>query len=594
MSAGPYQIPTLAQVHAEHHHITSPPSLSPTYPRLPHLPLPSSLDNSPGENPSSNCPYPLDGSNERIARLRTELQGVRTGIQRIVSGLHDLNETTHQQELAAQASSLPSFTMSTRSERSPPQGSRSVFQGNLDASAWSANVPSPPRFHNPSTVRNLPRLDTVRPRPSGQDPMLRIRQRAYLESDQQRQTGPTNSAGDITTRNTHRRAGHENPFQTLGSREEIERPDYQSPVTNTYGHAWGEYRNAEAARHSQNAGASNGTSAAESRQTMIANPLINPPAMPQYTSTYFATPGPNGPQPYLNPISLQGITTPDLTPPVRHPQRENSAAPPPRWSYHHMASAASSRRQQNLSAPDRAGGSSESTSSIRRPSDASRSTAQRGESEGGAFGRALELSGVDVMAARTGYPYLLPGNLSRDHYVREYLARETGSESESEPFLTFDTQDRPPPMEPESMMLDMACSICKEHLIDTVVLPCGHAVMCNWCADLHVPSRKHDKSTPRDRSVKCPMCRTKIKQKVRLTFPRSHPFTNANSSKSFIHKSSTGLCFECSPCYNTRKVVQTSGERPAFPGGQRKEQILSLPAIWSRDYGRLRVAKLTI
>ncbi len=513
MSAGPYQIPPLAQVHAEHHHITSPPSLSPTYPRVPHLPLPSSFDNNPPETPSPNCPYPLDGSNERIARLRTELQGVRTGIQRIVSGLHDLNETTHQQELAAHASSLPAFTMSTRSERSPPQGSRSVFQGNLDVSAWSANVPSPPRLHNPPTVRNLPRLDTVRPRPSGQDPMLRIRQRAYLESDQQRQTGPTSSAGDTTTRNTYRRPGLENPFQALGTREEVERPDYQSRLANMYGNPWGGYRNPEAARQGQNAGAPNGISAADSRQSFMANPLLNPPAMPQYTPTYFATPGPNGPQPFLNPISLQGITTPELSPPVRHSQRENSTGPPPRWSYHPMASTASSRRQQNLSAPDRASGSSESTSSIRRPSDASRRAVPRGESDGGAFGRALELSGVDVMAARTGYPYLLPGSLSRDHYVREYLARETGSESESEPSLTFDTQDRPPPMEPESMMLDMACSICKEHIIDTVVIPCGHAVMCNWCADLHVPSRKHDKSIPRDRSVKCPMCRTRIKQK---------------------------------------------------------------------------------
>ena len=516
-------MPTLAHaVHSEHHHITSPHSSSPIHPRMPSLPLPSSFDNNSGENQSSNPSYSIDVSNERIARLRTELQGVRTGIQRIVSGLHDLNETTYQQELAARAS-LPSFSMSTRSERSPPRGSRSIFQGNLEASAWSGNVQSPSRFQSSSTVRNPQRLDTVRPRPSGQDPLLRVRQRAYLESDQQNQTTAlNNTGGDTATRNTHQRPVRESPVPAVGTREEVDRPDYQSPVANMYGNAWGEYRTAEAARQGQNPGASNGLSIAEGRQPLIANPLMNPPAMPLYTPTFFANPAPNGPppngpQPYINPMNLQGSTTQALTPPLRYSQRETSVGAPPRWSFHHQTPPTGDRRQQNLSAPDRGAGRSNSMSATRRTSDINRRAAQRGESESGTFGRTLELSGVDVITARSGYPYI-PGGLSRDQYLREYHARETGSESESEPSLTFDTQDRPPPMDPESMMLDMACSICKEHLIDTVVLPCGHAVMCNWCADLHAPSRKHDKSIPKDRLVKCPMCRSGIKQKV-----RSHP-----------------------------------------------------------------------
>jgi hypothetical protein len=487
---------------------------------MPPLPLPSSFDSNSSENlPPTSSSYPIDGSNERIARLRSELQGVRTGIQRIVSGLHDLNETTHQQELAAHAS-LPPFNMSARSERSPPRTSRSIFQGNLEASAWAGNVTSPPRFQNPSTARNQPRLDTVRPRPSGQDPMLRVRQRAYLESDQQRQTATSNAGGDTAVRNTHGRLGRENPFQTLGTREEVERQDYQSPVANMYGSAWGEYRNAELARQGRPAGASNAASTTEARQPMIANPLMNPPTMPTYIHNYGPNSLPNGMPPYLNPLGPQGNTTPAMNPPLRYSQRENIAGPPPRWSFQHMTPAASNRRQQNLSTPDRGLGSSESTPSIRRTSDASRRAAYRGESEGGPFGRGLDPSSVDMLTARSGYPYTLPGGLSRDHHPSEYHTRETGSESESEPSLTFDTQDRPPPMHPDSMMLDMACSICKEHLIDTVVLPCGHAVMCNWCADLHVPSRKQDKSTPKDRSVKCPMCRTRIKQKVRFSLTR--------------------------------------------------------------------------
>jgi hypothetical protein len=503
-------------VPTEHQRVTSPPSLSPIYPRMTSLPLTSSFDNNPGENLSQNPSYPVDGSNERIARLRSELQGVRTGIQRIVSGLQDLNETTHQQELAAQAS-LHSFTMSTRSgERSPPRGSRSIFQGNLEASAWST-IPNPPHLHNPATIRTPPHLNTARPRPSGQDPPLRVRQRAYLESDQQRQPTVANDTSiNTATQSTHRRPTRENPFQALGTREEVERPEYQSPLANLYGHAWGDYRNAEAARQGQNPGASNGVSTAGIPQPMMPNPLVNPPAMEQYPPAYFANPTVSGPQPYLNPIGLQGITTPDLTPPVRYNTRDTSGGNPARWSFHHLAPPASNRRLQNLSAPDRANGNSDSAFSLYRAADAHRRTAHRPGSESGSIPRSMELSSSDMVAARTGFPYALPGGLTRNHYHGGYHSRDSGSDSESEPSLTFDSQDRPPPMDPESMMLDMACSICKEHLVDTVVLPCGHAVMCNWCADIHVPTRKQDKSTPKDRSAKCPMCRSRIKQKVRV------------------------------------------------------------------------------
>jgi hypothetical protein len=39
------------------------------------------------------------------------------------------------------------------------------------------------------------------------------------------------------------------------------------------------------------------------------------------------------------------------------------------------------------------------------------------------------------------------------------------SECDSEQ-VTFDTQEHPPPMKPESMIVDLACTICKEHLVE--------------------------------------------------------------------------------------------------------------------------------
>jgi len=90
------------------------------------------------------------------------------------------------------------------------------------------------------------------------------------------------------------------------------------------------------------------------------------------------------------------------------------------------------------------------------------------------------------------------------------------SESDSEPPVTFDTQERPPPMKPESMVRDLSCTICKEHMVDTVVMPCMHAVMCNWCAELQIPGRRGLPNIARDRTAKCPLCRSRVKEKRKI------------------------------------------------------------------------------
>jgi Zinc finger, C3HC4 type (RING finger) len=484
---------------------------------MPTLPSPINFVTGPGNNVPRNLPYPIDGSNERIARLRSELQGVRTGIQRIVSGLQDLNETTRQQEIAAEATS---FTMPPRSEiQASSRDTRSVFQGNLEASAWSpTNAPAIPRVNGATIPRHGQSLDATNTAPGEVRPPLRYRQRAWLETDDQRQARtPPNITTDPTSRNINRRPMRDNPFQALGSREEVERPDYQSPVASMYGSAWGEYRNAEAARQGQNLGISTTASTAENQQPVLPNPLMSPADAPQFATPYFARPIVGASQPYVGPIGLQAYSPPEpyFAPPMRFAGRDAVNGLGPRWTFRPSASTASNRRQQNLSAPDQGVGHSENTPSIRRMSGAARRAANRGESDGGAFGRPLDMAGIDMMQARFGYPYMPPG-LSRGDYLAGYAGRDIGSDTESEPPLTFDTQNRPPPMDADAMMLDMSCSICKEHIVDTVVLPCGHAVMCNWCADLHAPSSKKDKSVPKDRSAKCPMCRTRIKQKVRI------------------------------------------------------------------------------
>ncbi|KAL4933095.1 C3HC4 finger protein, partial [Aspergillus undulatus] len=65
-------------------------------------------------------------------------------------------------------------------------------------------------------------------------------------------------------------------------------------------------------------------------------------------------------------------------------------------------------------------------------------------------------------------------------------------------------KSRPEPKDGDELTIKMECKICMDQLADTVLLPCGHATMCRWCADELIPSHK---GYPIKGKAKCPMCR---------------------------------------------------------------------------------------
>ena len=89
--------------------------------------------------------------------------------------------------------------------------------------------------------------------------------------------------------------------------------------------------------------------------------------------------------------------------------------------------------------------------------------------------------------------------------------------TETEPAVTFDTQERPAPLSEEALSISMACKVCMEQLVDTVLVPCGHAALCHWCADLAMPVKKNDHTVPAERSS-CPVCRKAVRHRVSLYF----------------------------------------------------------------------------
>jgi hypothetical protein len=88
------------------------------------------------------------------------------------------------------------------------------------------------------------------------------------------------------------------------------------------------------------------------------------------------------------------------------------------------------------------------------------------------------------------------------------------SRAPSPPPATLDNQPgRPAAMSEAEMTKKLECQVCYQQLADVALLPCGHMVMCVWCADVVIPV-KH--SHLPIRASKCPMCRKAVKQRFRI------------------------------------------------------------------------------
>ncbi|KAL1980411.1 hypothetical protein VTN96DRAFT_4197 [Rasamsonia emersonii] len=85
---------------------------------------------------------------------------------------------------------------------------------------------------------------------------------------------------------------------------------------------------------------------------------------------------------------------------------------------------------------------------------------------------------------------------------------------------------RPEPKEAEEMQVNLECKICMSQLVDTVLLPCGHAILCRWCAEQALPTLRSTgngngpsiaQTQSRSKAAAtCPMCRRPVRQAWRI------------------------------------------------------------------------------
>jgi len=105
--------------------------------------------------------------------------------------------------------------------------------------------------------------------------------------------------------------------------------------------------------------------------------------------------------------------------------------------------------------------------------------------------------------------YQMPGFRPRDQAIAD------PEEEREVQNLDNEEVERPPPKTDEEMTIRLACKICLQQTADTAVLPCGHLVMCSYCADVWCPTKENDQ-TQLLRKAQCPMCRKPIRRRVKV------------------------------------------------------------------------------
>ncbi|KAI4690608.1 uncharacterized protein J4E88_002080 [Alternaria novae-zelandiae] len=276
------------------------------------------------------------------------------------------------------------------------------------------------------------------------------------------QEEPSEPPRPMTRREAQQQNRRERFARVFGSREELEQDDYESPLTQMYTRAYARQRQADQRR---------------ADGTEIAPPLDG-----------------------LSPQDRREIEEQLLWGVMRESQSFAETLEPESqvWSY--------APRRPNLENND-----------VSRP-DLDLETILAMPGGGDAATRpATVASALEILSNVRASALLEPGMRSTrlQHRFAEARAFLRVDPPQPElPLVSLDSQpDRPEPKTDAEMTKVLACQVCYQQLADVAVLPCGHMVMCQWCADVVVPV-KHGHIPVRP--TKCPMCRKQVKQRFKI------------------------------------------------------------------------------
>lgn len=422
--------------------------------------------------------------NRRIAALRRELHRMRNGIERVISGLRDLGEMVPDPtEATARLANLgrtlddmeathPAATTEHFSDRpspAPPVGtvysdsSLATIQQRLDMA--QLHLEHAQRYRDQSSHDvNLAQaaLDEAR---RNRDEASEVLDGADLDLADHR--------AQISRLRREQRTA-ENYIRVFGSREDMDAAgsDYVSPIGSMFTRAWERFGIAEEVRREEST----------LRQALLDEERA--PAIQDYpiANTAFE----NQLEDYYAMLRRQDRIAYDPT--ADHLANELAVAPQNRLE--HLL--------RNTQEPER-------SAIIARMRDNGTAQVLEQSFSDGPFDFYRRLGATRSI--------LGPRRLSS-------LSEDSVDEEDPGALRGLDAEDsgRPEAKEDEDMLLKLDCKICYTQLADTACLPCGHLVMCQWCSDQHSPVMQHDRTRPRI-PANCPVCRKRVKQKVRIYRP---------------------------------------------------------------------------
>lgn len=433
----------------------------------------------------------------RIAALRRELLRMRNGIERVISGLRDLGELVpYPVEASIRLSALgvtldqmgePLTSSSDRESPAPAVGA--VFRDDSLTSVQQRITEAQAHFEQATRFRE----QSARELNAAQltfDEARRNREEAAEVLDGAGMDLADHSAQISQLRREQRSA--ENYFRVFGSREEIERQgqEYVSPIGSMFTRAWERFTVAEEVRrdertlrqvlHDEQNGPAQDEDSSPAANTVQENTLE------EYYSTLRRQDWAQNPSQTADPVAPSGQ---DSTQDGQYETR-------PLNRLEHLL--------RNTPEPER-------SSIIARMRENGTAQALEEPTPNGIF---------RLASPRTDYGHMRNRSMRNTPYdlVDNGLDEDDEPDRPAPQGLDVEDSGRPEPKSDEEMTIRLDCKICYTQTADTACLPCGHLVMCQWCSEQHSPAMRHDRTRPRD-PANCPVCRKKIKQKVRIYRP---------------------------------------------------------------------------
>jgi hypothetical protein len=459
--------------------------------------------------PSRNPEYQA----RRIAALRRELLRMRSGIERVISGLRDLGEPIPDHTDTTGRLSELGRSLDAMSIRDP-----SLTTTHSDPTNREARAPIVGSvYRDPGLINVQQRFDEAQ-RQLGQAQRFRDQAAVEFQLAQASQTETSDilegAELDLTEhreqvsqlRREQRTA--ENYTRLFGSREDMETQgaDYESPIGGMFTRAYERFRVAEEVRQDERT-----LRQVLEHEQMATGPLFSnddEESHPAADTVY---------EDRLNEYYSM-LRQQDWVQNIQERTANNDA---PRDA-----------NQSNVNAPGPLGeGEAEAVASEQAPplapaASQHRSTLERllrntPEPQRSSIIARMEQNGTAAAIRESDSGnYMDVWRRLRDNYAPfrgDWGEESESSEDEDHARGGLDAEDsgRPEPKEDPDMTLKLDCKICYTQTADTACLPCGHLVMCQWCSEQHSPVMQHDRTRPR-KPANCPVCRKKIKQKVRI------------------------------------------------------------------------------